>query len=93
MASIYAPDGSIRVTATDMEAYDDQYSRATAVSSTPGQGLLINTGTAGIINVTFANGGTVPITVGVGTTILPLSVTAASAGTATGATFFSLFHI
>jgi len=70
------------------------YRRATAVSATAGDGLLI-TGvtTAGTVNITFGGGGSSVINVGLGTTQLPYGVTAATAGTAVGATFQSLFYV
>lgn len=95
MPNLYAPDSSIRVTVVGQDSSvsnNDQYSRSAAVGATPGNAVLINAGTAGTVNLTLANGGALVVTVGVGTTILPLSVTAFSVGTATGATAVSLFH-
>ncbi|MCY1741164.1 hypothetical protein [Ensifer sp. SL37] len=70
------------------------YSRAAAVSATPGQGVLVsNVTTAGTVTLTLSGGGTVTITVPLGSTILPFAVTAAALGTAVGGTFQSLFFV
>lgn len=70
------------------------YSRAAAVSATAGQGVLVsNVTTAGTVTLTLAGGGTAVITVPLGSTILPFSVTNAVLGTAVGGTFQSLFFV
>lgn len=68
------------------------YRRAAAVNATAGDGVVV-TGvtTAGTINLTLQNGGSLVISVPIGSTILPLGVTAATLGTAVGGTFQSLF--
>lgn len=78
--------------AADKATASGAYRRSAAVSSTPGQGVLI-TGvtTAGTANFTLAGGGALVVNVPLGSTILPLAITAASLGTAVGGTFQSLF--
>jgi hypothetical protein len=68
------------------------YLRAAAVSATAGNGIIV-TGvtTAGTVTLTLANGGTVTVSVPLGSAILPFGVTAAALGTAVGGTFQSLF--
>ncbi len=68
------------------------YRRAAAVSATAGDGVIV-TGvtTAGTVTLTLQNGGTVSVSVPVGSAILPFGVTAAALGTAVGGTFQSLF--
>lgn len=68
------------------------FSRSAAVNSTPGHALWVQgVSTAGTINITLAGGGTLTPTVGLGSTLLPFAVTAATLGTAVGGTFQSLF--
>ncbi len=68
------------------------YRRAAAVGATAGDGVIV-TGvtTAGTVNRTLQNGGSLSVSVPLGPTILPLGVTAATLGTAVGGTFQSLF--
>lgn len=70
------------------------YRRAAAVSATAGDGVIV-TGvtTAGTVTLTLQNGGTLTVSVPLGSTILPLGVTAAALGTAVGGTFQSLFFV
>lgn len=56
-----------------------------------GQGVAVNTATAGAVTFTLASGGTLVVTIPVGTTILPISISAFAAGTATGATAQALY--
>jgi len=79
------------LTDTAASAVGMVYRRAAAVSATAGQGVLITAALAGTVVLTLAGGGTATMTVMVGSTILPFAVTAAAAGTSTGATFQSLF--
>lgn len=68
------------------------YTRAAAVSATPGDAVLISgVTTLGTVTLTLSGGGTVVVSVPVGSTILPFAVTAAALGTALGGTFQSLF--
>ncbi|WP_376742504.1 hypothetical protein [Ensifer canadensis] len=70
------------------------YSRAAAVSSTAGQGVLVSgVTTAGTVTLTLANGGSVTLSVPLGSTVLPFAATAAVLGTAVGGTFQSLFFV
>lgn len=68
------------------------YRRAAAVSATAGDGVIV-TGvtTAGTVTLTLQNGGSLSISVPLGSTILPFGVTASALGTAVGGTFQSLF--
>lgn len=68
------------------------YRRAAAVSATPGDGVIV-TGvtTAGTVSLTLQNGGTLVISVPLGSTLLPLGVVSATLGTAVGGAFQSLF--
>ena len=70
------------------------YRRAAAVSATAGDGVIV-TGvtTAGTVTLTLQNGGTLTVSVPLGSTILPLGVTAAALGTAVDGTFQSLFFV
>lgn len=70
------------------------YRRAAAVSATAGDGVIV-TGvtTAGTVTLTLQNGGSLTVSVPLGSTILPLGVTAAALGTAVGGTFQSLFFV
>lgn len=68
------------------------YRRAAAVGATAGDGVFISgVTTAGTVTLTLQNGGTLTVSVPVGSTLLPLGVTAAALGTAVGGTFQSLF--
>lgn len=81
-------DGSV----INASTFAGTYNRAAAVNATPGNALWVqNVTTAGTISVTLSGGGTLTPTVGLGSTILPFGVTAASLGTAVGGTFNSLF--
>lgn len=77
----------------DRSALAGTYRRAAAVSATAGDGLFV-TGvtTAGTITVTLAGGGSLVVSVPLGSTILPLAATAAVLTTAVGGTFQSLFY-
>lgn len=68
------------------------YRRSAAVSATAADGVIV-TGvtTAGTVNLTLQNGGSLAVNVPLGSTILPFAVTAATLGTAVGGTFQSLF--
>lgn len=68
------------------------YRRATAVGATAGDAVLV-TGvtTAGTVTLTLAGGGSVSISVPLGSSILPFAAIAAALGTAAGGTFQSLF--
>ncbi len=70
------------------------YKRAAAVSATAGDGVFV-TGvtTAGTVTLTLVNGGTLTVSVPLGSAVLPFSVTAAALGTAVGGTFQSLFFV
>jgi len=76
----------------DRAALSGVYTRAAAVSATPGNGVLV-TGvtTAGTVTLTLSGGGSVVISVPLGSAILPFAATAAANTTAVGGTFQSLF--
>lgn len=76
----------------DFARVSQSYRRSAAVSATAGDGVIV-TGvtTAGTVNFTLVNGGTLSVNVPLGTSIFPFSVTAATLGTAVGGTFASLF--
>lgn len=83
---------SLGMTAAALAATAQVYRRAAAVSATPGDGVLVSgVTTAGTVTLTLANGGTVSVSVPLGSTYLPFGVTAAVLGTAVGGTFQSLF--
>jgi hypothetical protein len=85
---------AVAVSAASQAGSAGVYSRAAAVSATPGQGVLVsNVTTAGTVTLTLSGGGTLTITVPLGSTILPFAVTAAALGTAVGGTFQSLFFV
>lgn len=66
------------------------YVRADALSPAGSDAVCISATVAGTVTLTMAAGGSVTISVPVGTTILPLSVSSAANGTAT-ATYQGLF--
>lgn len=76
----------------DYARISQTYRRAAAVGATAGDAVLV-TGvtTAGTVNLTLANGGTVSVSVPIGSAVLPFAATAAALGTAVGGTFQSLF--
>lgn len=76
----------------DYARISQTYRRSSAVSATAGDGVLV-TGvtTAGTVNFTLVNGGTIAISVPLGSSNWPYAVTAATLGTAVGGTFSSLF--
>lgn len=77
---------------SDLASAAGVYRRATAVSATASDGVLVSgVTTAGTITLTLAGGGSVTVNVPLGSTILPFSVTAAALGSAVGGTFQSLF--
>lgn len=77
--------------AAQQAATRQTYTRA-AVSATPGDGVLVSGATtAGTVNLTLSGGGTVSVSVPLGSTILPFAVVSAALGTAVGGTFQSLF--
>lgn len=89
------PANSVPVVLSTEDQADNKgtYRRAAAVGATAGDGLVV-TGvtTAGTITLTLVNGGSLTLNVALGSTILPLGVTAAALGTAVGGSFQSLFY-
>lgn len=70
------------------------YTKAGAAGAFPapyGQGVAVTATIVGTVTLTLANGGTVVVTVAVGTTFLPFSISAFAAGTSTGATAQALY--
>lgn len=86
---------SVALSASDRTALDKAgavYRRAASVGATAGDGLIV-TGvtTAGTVTITLAGGGSLTVSVPLGSTILPFAATAAALGTAVGGSFQSLF--
>jgi len=78
--------------AASLAGINQTYRRSAAVGATAGNGVLV-TGvtTAGTVNFTLVNGGSIVISVPLGSSNWPYGVTAATLGTAVGGTFSSLF--
>jgi hypothetical protein len=76
----------------DYARISQTYRRSATVSATAGDAVFV-TGvtTAGTVTFTLANGGSLSVSVPLGTSVFPFSVTAAALGTAVGGTFQSLF--
>lgn len=85
--------GVALVGATGASRSEQIYTRAAAVSATAGDALFISgVTTAGAVTVTLANGGSLSVSVPLGSTLLPFSATAVNMGT-TGGTAQSLFFV
>ncbi len=75
----------------DFARVSQTYRRATAVGTAGDAVIVTGVTTAGTVTFTLATSGTVTVSVPLGTSIFPFSVTAAALGTAVGGTFQSLF--
>lgn len=86
------PNGTPVGTA-DRAASAQVYRRAAAVGAVAGDGVLVsNVTTAGTVTLTLVNGGSVVVSVPLGSAVLPFGATAAANTTAVGGTFQSLFY-
>lgn len=78
----------------DYAAIRQTYRRAAAVGPTAGDAVIVSgVTTAGTITLTLAGGGSVTLSVPLGSSVLPFAATAAALGTAVGGTFQSLFYL
>ncbi len=80
--------------ASTQAAINQTYTRSVVGASGTGNAILVaNVTTAGTVSLTLSGGGTVTINVPLGSSIWPFSTTAATLGTAVGATFNTLYFV
>lgn len=82
----------VALSSEDYARLSQTYRRAAAVNAGAGDAVFV-TGvtTAGTVTLTLSGGGTVTVSVPIGSSTLPFSATAAALGTAVGGTFQNLF--
>lgn len=84
----------VALSAEDYARISQTYRRAGVVGVLTGGGdglLVTGVTTAGTVNLTLVNGGTISVSVPLGSSTLAYSASAATLGTAVGATFQNLF--
>lgn len=75
----------------DFARVSQTYRRATAVGTAGDAVFVTGVTTAGTVTFTLVNGGSLTVSVPLGTSIFPFSITAAALGTAVGGIFQTLF--
>lgn len=75
----------------DFARVSQTYRRAAAVGTAGDAVIVTGITTAGTVTFTLVNGGSLTVSVPLGTSIFPFSITAAALGTAVGGTFQTLF--